>query len=151
MPPGCTSRGTSSMNAVDTNVFVYSLDASEPVKQGEAHRLLDRLARTPTETILPWQVAGELLNCLRKWELAGRITPADVIAHFRDILAMFPLNVPTVASFQTSFDLRSRFSLSHWDSMLLAACKEAGVDTLYSEDMSSGTDYGGLVIVNPFV
>lgn len=32
-----------------------------------------------------------------------------------------------------------------------AACKEAGVTTLYSEDMDSGTDYDGLVIVNPFV
>ena len=63
---------------------------------------------------------------------------------------MFPLQVPSAASFKTSFDLRSRFSLSHWDSMLLAACKEAGVDTLYSEDMSAGTDYDGLVIVNPF-
>ena len=35
--------------------------------------------------------------------------------------------------------------------MLLAACKEAGVDTLYSEDMAAGTNYDGLTIVNPFV
>lgn len=35
--------------------------------------------------------------------------------------------------------------------MLLAACKEAGVTTLYSEDMDSGTDYDGLTILNPFV
>jgi len=34
--------------------------------------------------------------------------------------------------------------------MLLAACKEAGVTTLYSEDMHSGTNYDGLSIVNPF-
>jgi predicted nucleic acid-binding protein len=41
------------MNAVDTNVFVYSLDASEPVKQAQAHQLVERLARAPDETILP--------------------------------------------------------------------------------------------------
>ena len=34
--------------------------------------------------------------------------------------------------------------------MLLAACKEAGVTTLYSEDMAAGTKYDGLTIVNPF-
>ena len=34
--------------------------------------------------------------------------------------------------------------------MLLAACKEAGVTTLFSEDMDPGTDYDGLTIVNPF-
>jgi len=33
---------------------------------------------------------------------------------------------------------------------LLAACKEAGVTTLFSEDMYAGTDYDGLAIVNPF-
>lgn len=138
------------MNAVDTNVFVYSLDASELVKQAKAHQLLDRLAPSLGETILLWQVAGELLSCLRKWESAGRVTLADVEAHFRDVLALFPLRLPSGNVFQRSFDLRSRFSLSHWDSMLLAACQEAGVDTLYSEDMAAGTDYDGLVIVNPF-
>ena len=34
--------------------------------------------------------------------------------------------------------------------MLLAACKEAGVTTLYSEDMDAATDYDGLSVVNPF-
>jgi predicted nucleic acid-binding protein len=35
--------------------------------------------------------------------------------------------------------------------MLLAACKEAGVTTLYSEDMNDTTDYDGLKIVNPLL
>lgn len=139
------------MNAVDTNVFVYALDDSEPVKQAKAQQLLGRLVQQPAETLLLWQVAGELLNCLRKWESAGRITAADVEAHFRDVLAMFPLRIPSAALFDLSFQLRSRFSLSHWDSMILAACKEAGVTTLYTEDLDAGTDYDGLAIVNPFV
>jgi predicted nucleic acid-binding protein len=63
---------------------------------------------------------------------------------------MFPIRTPTEAIFHTSFELRDRFSLSHWDSMLLAACKEAGVTRLYSEDMDAGTNYDGLSIVNPF-
>jgi predicted nucleic acid-binding protein len=138
------------MNAVDTNVLVYALDATEPVKQTKAQSLLDSLAKPPTDTVMPWQVAGELLNCLRRWESAGRIAAADVEAHFRDLLALFPLVVPSASAFDISFDLRGRFSLSHWDSMLLAACKEAGVTTLYSEDMDAGTDFDGLRIVNPF-
>jgi predicted nucleic acid-binding protein len=139
------------MNAVDTNVFVYSLDVNEPDKQTRANQLLVGLAQAPSATILPWQVAGELLNWLRKWQAAGRVSGDDVEAHFRDILAMFPLTIPTAHVFSTYFALWSRFSLSHWDAMLLAACKVAGVTTLYSEDMDAGTDYDGLVIVNPFV
>lgn len=138
------------MNAVDTNVLVYSLDVNEPVKQVKAKNLLAGLTQTQTATILPWQVAGELLNWLRKWQLAGRVSRADVEAHIHDFLNIFPLAIPNAQVFSIYFDLHSRFSLSHWDAMLLAACKEAGVTTLYSEDMDSGTDYDGLTIVNPF-
>jgi predicted nucleic acid-binding protein len=110
------------MNAVDTNIFVYSLDANEPDKQAKAKLLLGGLVGARPRTILPWQVAWELLNWLRKWELQGRVSKGDVEAHFRDILAMFPLAIPGAQVFATYFGLRSRFSLSHWDSMLLAAC-----------------------------
>ena len=139
------------MNAADTNVYVYALDADEPVKQVKALELFDRLVLQSADTVLIWQVAGEFLSQLRRWESAGRLTPEEVQATFRRFSAMFPLRAPSAGIFQISFDLRSRFSLSHWDSMLLAACKEAGVTTLYSEDMDSGTDYDGLAIINPFV
>ena len=138
------------MNAVDTNVFVYALDVDEPIKQAKAQQLFQRLASSSASTVLPWQVAGELLSNLRKRESDGRITSAEVEAHFRNFLAMFPLVLPTAQIFSRSFAMYSRFSLSHWDSMLLAACKETGVTTLYSEDMDAGTDYDGLTIVNPF-
>jgi predicted nucleic acid-binding protein len=145
------SPETNCMIAVDTNIFIYGLDDSEPAKQAKAQALIARLVQPPVETVLLWQAAGELLSCLRKWESAGRITSTDVKAHFRDAFALFPLKVPTTTVFEIGFDLHGRFSLSHWDSMLLAACKDAGVTTLFSEDMDSGTDYDGLTIVNPFI
>jgi predicted nucleic acid-binding protein len=138
------------MNAVDTNVFVYFLDDDEPAKQVKARDLIGRLVQPPIGTLLLWQVAAELLSCLRKWESAGRITAADVEAHFRDVIVLFPLRAPIATVFDIAFDLQKRFSLSHWDSLLLAACKEAGVTTLFSEDMAAGTDYDGLTVVNPF-
>jgi predicted nucleic acid-binding protein len=139
------------MNAVDTNVLVYALDASKPVKQAKAQNVLHRLIQAPSQTLLLWQVANELLAYLRKWQLAGRISSDDAEAHFRDALTMFPLRLPTAAIFDHSFDLSSRYHISHWDSMILAACKEAGVTTLYSEDLSAATNYDGIAIVNPFV
>src|SRR5262245_52807509 len=139
------------MNAVDTNVYVYSLDADEAAKQAKAVELFDRLMLHRADTVLIWQVAAEFLNQLRKWESQGRLTPTEVEAAFQRSCSMFSVRIPTEAVFQVSFDLRSRFSLSHWDSMLLAACKEAGVTTLYSEDMGAGTIYDGLTVVNPFV
>jgi predicted nucleic acid-binding protein len=43
----------------------------------------------------------------------------------------------------------SRFSLSHWDFMIIAACLESSVQTLYTEDLGYST-IDGLKIVNPF-
>ena len=138
------------MNGVDTNVFVYSLDVHEPAKQAKAKALLAGLTGAPPGTLLLGQVAGELLSVLRKWETQGRVSATNVEANFRDVLAMFPLSLTGPQVFARYFSLHSRFSLSHWDAMLLAACKEAGVTTLFSEDMDPGTDYDGLKIVNPF-
>jgi predicted nucleic acid-binding protein len=100
--------------------------------------------------VLIWQVAGELLSNLRKRESAGRIASADVQFHFQNFFAMFPLVTPSPQVFSTYFDFFSRFSLSHWDAMLLAACKSAGVTTFYWEDMAAGMNYDGVVVVNPF-
>ena len=138
------------MNAVDTNVFVYFFDDEEPAKQAKATELLDRLVQPPSETVLLWQVAGESLSCLRRWDSAGKRSDADVDADIQDILAMFPLAFPTKEVILRALHLHSRYSLSHWDGMLVAACIEAGVDTLYSEDLDDGATYDSVEIVNPF-
>ena len=57
---------------------------------------------------------------------------------------------PDLTAAERSFEFRERYSLSHWDSMLLAAYATAGVDTLYSEDMDNGMTYGSVRVVNPF-
>jgi predicted nucleic acid-binding protein len=139
------------MNAVDTNVFVYGFDVDEPLKRAKAVALLRQLQQDQSETVLLWQVAGELLNCLRKWESAGHMSAEDVEANFGDVLRAFPLRLPDQAMLIDSFGLRRRFSLSHWDSLLIAGCKFAGVNVLFTEDLDAGTDYDGVRIVNPFV
>ena len=49
-----------------------------------------------------------------------------------------------------ALDLAARYSLSHWDSMLLGACLEANIETLYTEDMGAPTSYDNVRLVNPF-
>jgi predicted nucleic acid-binding protein len=69
---------------------------------------------------------------------------------FRKLLQLFALRLPTVQILERSFALHERYSLSHWDSLLVAAFQDAGVICLYSEDMQHGADYDGVKIVNPF-
>jgi predicted nucleic acid-binding protein len=54
------------MNAVDANVFLYSIDGNEPTKQARAQHLLQQLRTAREPTFLLWQVLGELGQQLRR-------------------------------------------------------------------------------------
>jgi predicted nucleic acid-binding protein len=144
-------HGTNFMNAVDTNVLVYLIDADEPRKHSKAIELVDRLVeRDDDETVLLWQVAAEFLGCLCRREREGRIARQDMLRNLDWLDATFRCELPAQSVPRKSLELSSRYSLSHWDSMLIAACIEAGVHTFYSEDLSSGATYESVTVVNPF-
>ena len=44
----------------------------------------------------------------------------------------------------------SRYMISYWDAAILAAPEALGAQTLFSEDLSDGQQYGGVRVVNPF-
>ena len=48
------------MNAVDTNVLVYGVDTSDPVKHAKAVTLLANACAELVETVLLWQVAWKV-------------------------------------------------------------------------------------------
>jgi predicted nucleic acid-binding protein len=133
----------------DTNILVYSLDRHEPAKQVKAQQLLQRLRVAPEPTFLLWQVVGELVQQLRRWRDKGKLTQAQLDQHVQVYRHLFPLVLPTPAVLDRALDLAGRFSLYHWDSMLLGACLDASVTTLYTEDMGAPTTFDGLQLVNP--
>jgi predicted nucleic acid-binding protein len=143
-------RGMNCMNAVDTNILVYFVDKDEPAKRSKATDLLDNLVHEDVESVLLWQVASEFLSCLQRWEHEKRIGRQETLGNLERLVSMFRCVMPTQAILWKSLELSSRYSLSHWDGMLLAACIEAGVHTLYSEDLTSGAKYDSVTVVNPF-
>lgn len=139
------------MIAVDTNVLVYRIDRSELVKQAKARALLRRLAVGVEPTVTPWQVLCELVRQLRYWQDTKQLTRDAVLRYVAGFRKLFPVVMPTVAVPDRALALSARYSLSHWDSMLLGACLESNVTTLYTEDMGSPCVYDGLQLFNPFI
>jgi predicted nucleic acid-binding protein len=137
------------MNAVDTNIFVYSLDRHEPAKQLKAQQLLQQLRSASEPMFLLWQVLGELVQQLRRWRDQGRLTTAEFHQHVQAFRHLFPLVLPIPALLDRALDLADRFSLAHWDSMMLGACVEAGIATLYTEDMGAPRTINGIELINP--
>ena len=137
------------MNAVDTNVLIYRLDRNDPVKHAKARDLLRQLSKNAEGTVLPWQVLGELVRQLRYWQDQKQLTRDALLRYVATIRRLFPVVMPTASVLDRALELTGKYSLSHWDSMLLGACLEAGVDTLYTEDMGAPTSYDCIRLVNP--
>jgi predicted nucleic acid-binding protein len=137
------------MIAVDTNVFVYAVDARDAQKRAAARVLLRQLAAS-TSAVLLWQVACELTRQLRYWRDMGEISDRGFRRYLQLVRRLFPLSIPTQAVLDRALDLADRYSLSHWDSLIVAACIEAGVDQLYTEDMGSPRKIDSLQLISPF-
>ncbi|MEI7684619.1 MAG: PIN domain-containing protein [Planctomycetota bacterium] len=139
------------MNAVDTNVIVYSIDSLELPKQVKAQRLLGKLAAAPGSTLMLWQVLGESIQCLRRWKDKGKLSDDAFRMYLEYFRTLFPVSLSTLDALDHAVELSQRYSLSHWDSMLLGACRAAQVTTLYTEDMGSPRTIDGIDLVNPFL
>ena len=132
------------MNAVDTNILIYVHDPRDANKQEIAAALVSNLI----DGILIWQVACEYLAASRKLELLG-YDKSQAYQYIRDLQQVWYTALPTWNIIDRAEELMKRFSLSHWDSMIIAACLEVNVQTLYTEDFGYEV-IDDLKIINPF-
>jgi predicted nucleic acid-binding protein len=132
------------MNAVDTNILIYVNDPRDLAKQEIAIYLVSTL----TEGVLLWQVSCEYLAASRKLESQG-YDRAQAYQYIRDLQQVWYTALPTWNVIDRAENLMGRFNLSHWDSMIIAACLEVNVQTFYTEDLGY-KNIDGLGIVNPF-
>lgn len=134
------------MNAVDTNILIYSIDARDPIKRARAIELIEKLSES--DTIIPWQVACEVAAVLRVHERQGHFR-GDCASAIRALRSCFPVVLPTHAVLDRSLEIQQRDQVSPWDALLIAACAEAGVTKLYTEDLQSQPSIHGVELVNP--
>ena len=135
------------MIACDTNVYVYALSDDDPGRRARAVSLLSSLSKT--DTVMLWQVACEFAAVLTRPRPKRRV--ADEA--FDAMLALrgrFPLILPSPTVLDRGLDIHRKDQISYWDAMLLAACLEADVTRLYTQDLQSAPSIRGIEIVDPF-
>lgn len=133
------------MNAVDTNILLYVRDPRDRVKQETASELVGSLP----DSVLLWQVACEYISASRKLQSMGygRSRAWEDISR---LARVWPLRFPSSRVLSRAQSLSEVHSLSVWDAFLLAACAEADVENLYTEDLQHGSTVEGVRITNPF-
>ncbi|HKB66394.1 MAG TPA: PIN domain-containing protein [Pyrinomonadaceae bacterium] len=133
------------MNAVDTNILIYVHDRRNVGKQVIA----ESLVRTLPRGVLLWQVACEYIAASRKLESFG-YSKEKAWQDIHKLRKLWVTHLPTWEMFEQTEQLLTRYSLSSWDALIVAACLEAGVTRLFSEDFDASAQAEGLEIVNPF-
>lgn len=134
---------------LDTNVFVYSLDAGSPAKGARAAELIRRAVGT-RKGVISFQVVQEFFNvALRRF--ARPMTPVEAEEYlftvFRPLLAIHSSPV----LYAEALRLSGRHRFSWYDSLIVAAAVQAECGVLYSEDLQHGRRLEGLQIENPFL
>ena len=132
------------MNAIDTNVLIYSYDDDYPGHQQVAKDLLAAIAGSA----LPWQVASEFLSVSRKL-LRKSDPPSLPWDRLSVVRNSFKMIFPSPTTLDRARHLQLNYQLQIWDALIYAACLDAAVTTLYSEDLPA-QPIPGLQIINPF-
>lgn len=132
---------------LDTNILVYTFDATAPVKRDRARGLVS--AALAGAGIISFQVVQEFLNvALRKF---ARPLSTDQAREVLDGVLLPLCRVhPDPDLYRETLALQSRWRFSLYDALVVAAAVRAGCDTLYSEDLQHGQQIGDLTIIDPF-
>lgn len=132
---------------LDSNIWLYSLIAQQSAAKSSVSRNLIQANRR--QIAISSQVVIEVAaNLLRKGkfdepEIAKYIEIAYAEHHVIDVSREILLSAS---------NLRERYSLSYFDSIIVAAALATNSTILYSEDMQDGLVINEqLTIVNPFV
>lgn len=132
---------------VDTNILVYAYDPTTPTKHKRARLLLEQL----------WQEGAGRISIQVMQEFFWTITrkvPAplepEIALEILAELALWPVYSPSPADVLSAGKLAGTWRISFWDAMVLLAARKSGATCLWSEDLSAGQDYGGVLVRNPF-
>ena len=134
------------MRFVDTNVLIYAVSPSpqEADKRRRAQELLEH-----GDLTLSVQVLQEFYHQVTRPNRTDPLTDAQALG-FLESIGSFAVQPVTLELFRAAVSISRRRKLSYWDGAILAAARAAGCDAVYSEDLSSEQDYGGLRVINPF-
>lgn len=129
---------------VDTNVFVYSVDGADPVKQERARHVL----RVATDIVVSTHVLNEFYVIATR-KIAKPLAVADAAAAVEKMAkyTCVPVDATLV---RTAIRAGQRWQLAHWDALMLEAARQAACTRLITEDLADGASFDGITIENPF-
>jgi len=132
---------------VDTNVLLYAIDSREGSKHQCASDWLGRLWRERNGRTCVQVLSEFFVNATRKLSLG---LPREQAWEHVVALSAWDPQATDFLVLQLGMQIQSRYGLSWWDSLVVAAAHRQGCGTLLTEDLQHGAVYAGVTVLNPF-
>ena len=129
----------------DTNILVYAAMGAgrDELKRKRALELIES-----ADFGISAQVLQEFFVTVVKKALRP-LSPAQALDWIEQ-WAAFPCQAIDHQLIRIAVERSERYKISYWDAAIIAAAEALGADTVYSEDLNNGQQYGRVRVVNPF-
>lgn len=132
---------------VDSNVLIYAHDGDAGLKQKRAAERLDGLWDNGCGRLSTQVLQEFYTNVTRKIKRPlARSVAREVIRNY----GIWVESAITPSTVVRASEISETWTISFWDSMILAAAEQDGADELLTEDLNHGQVIAGVRVVNPF-
>ena len=133
---------------LDTNLFVYSFDASAPRKKRRARQLISNALRN-RDSIISYQVVQEFLNvALRQFRVP--LPTAGARSYLERVLMPLCEVFPDAQLYSEALSIHEETGWAFYDALIVSSAVAGGCNTLLTEDLQNGRVIRGVRIHNPF-
>lgn len=133
------------MRFLDSNVLIYAADDAQPDKFSRACDIVDSAVRG-NGFVISAQVLNEFASVMYR-----KLKKTDEEVRELVSIAQSIKTVPVLPEWtQLAIDIKVRYNLQFYDSLLLAAAQANGCAEFWSEDLNDGQMYGNVKAINPF-
>jgi len=130
---------------VDTNIWVYAVDAAEPAKRERARAAI--APRADAHITISSQVLSEFYIVVTR-KLATPLSEEQA-AQMVDRLSRLPVVAADTDLVVRAIAGSRTWGISLWDALIIRAAEVAGCVTVLSEDLTDGATYGTVRVSNP--
>lgn len=134
------------MRFVDTSVLLYAI-SNDPAESAKAE--VARQVMESRDLALSTQVIQEFYIQATTAGRATRPTHAQVVGLIQSFMR-YPIQEISMAVALLAIATREKYQLAYWDAAIIEAARVMKCDTVLSEDLSHGQDYGGVRVTDPF-
>lgn len=133
----------------DSNILIYCFDRQDHRKREVAHGLVLEKG-TAGMGVISYQVHQEFASVSIR-RLKEPVKVRRMLEGFEHLAIGLETLGFTEVLFRRAIRLWERYSLSWYDSLIVAAALEGRCEVLFSEDLQHGLEIDGMRIVNPFL